>query len=137
MHGPEECAGNIQQLCVAKHMPLRTWWEFVMCQNYQGRDNIGSADVALKCARTHSIDWGNSEFERCAGLDGNGTGEEGVQLLHDSIHVAESLEILCVFLSPSPFGLTNTQSSTVQQRELHYRYQRREGLYSRRNLATL
>jgi gamma interferon inducible lysosomal thiol reductase (GILT) len=105
MHGPEECAGNVQQLCVAKHMPLRTWWEFVMCQNYQGKDHIGSSDVALKCARTHSIDWGDSEFERCAGLDGNGTGEEGVQLLHDSIHVAESLEIWRVSYLLPPLAL--------------------------------
>lgn len=93
MHGPDECAGNVQQLCVAKYTPLWTWWEFVMCQNYQGRGQIGSADVALKCARTHNIDWEESGVGHCVGLDGNGEGYEGVQLLQDSVRVAGSLGI--------------------------------------------
>ncbi|KAF8505830.1 hypothetical protein F5888DRAFT_1791801 [Russula emetica] len=93
MHGPDECAGNVQQLCVAKHTPMRTWWEFVMCQNYQGRGHIGLSDVALKCARTHNIDWEESGVGQCVGLDGSGKGKEGVQLLHNSIRVAESLGI--------------------------------------------
>ncbi|KAN0126780.1 hypothetical protein V8E52_000420 [Russula decolorans] len=93
MHGPAECAGNVQQLCVAKHTPMWTWWEFIMCQNYQGRGHIGSADVALKCARTHNIDWEESGVGQCIGLDGSGKGREGVQLLHDSIRAAEALGI--------------------------------------------
>jgi hypothetical protein len=101
MHGRDECAGNVQQLCAAKHTPMKTWWEFVMCQNYQGKNHIGSSDVALKCARTAQIDWEDSGVGRCAGLDGSGTGEEGVQLLHDSIRVAESLEITCASYSSS------------------------------------
>ncbi len=96
MHGPNECAGNVQQLCVAKHTPMRTWWEFVMCQNYQGRGYIGNPGVAWKCARTHGIDWESSGVGHCVGLDGSGTGQEGVQLLHDSIRVAESLGITYV-----------------------------------------
>lgn len=104
MHGRDECAGNIQQLCVAKHTPMRTWWEFVMCQNYQGRHQIGRADVALKCARTHNIDWEEGEVGKCIGLDGSGRGRGGVHLLHDSIRFAESLGITYVsVLSPSSF----------------------------------
>ena len=77
-----------------------------MCQNYQGRGHIGSPDVALKCARTHNIDWEESGVGQCVGLDGSGKGQEGVQLLHDSIRVAESLGITYVFcLSPSPVYL--------------------------------
>lgn len=36
MHGPEECAGNVHQLCAQKYSPLANWWEFVNCNNYQG-----------------------------------------------------------------------------------------------------
>ena len=127
MHGPAECAGNVQQLCVAKHTPMRTWWEFVMCQNYQGRGQIGSADVALKCARTHNIDWEESGVGQCIGLDGSGKGREGVRLLHDSVRVAESMGITYVSVSSTSLS---AQSSTLQQ-ELHRCYQRGEGLYSR------
>jgi len=92
-HGPGECAGNVQQLCVAKHTPLSTWWEFVMCQNYQGRDMIGRSDVALRCGRTVKIDWQGSAIGQCAGKDGSGTGKEGVRLLRESIYFADSLGI--------------------------------------------
>jgi len=60
MHGPEECAGNVQQLCVNKYAPFKNWWEFVICQNYQGREVIGGPEVALKCANTAGIDWETS-----------------------------------------------------------------------------
>ncbi|KAI9513337.1 hypothetical protein F5148DRAFT_1273263 [Russula earlei] len=93
MHGPGECAGDVQQLCVAKHTPMRTWWEFVMCQNYQGRNQIGEPNVAFKCARTAKIDWEGSGVGQCVGLDGSGTGYEGVRLLHDSVGVVKSLGI--------------------------------------------
>jgi len=94
-HGRDECAGNVQQLCVAKHAPMEKWWEFVRCQNYQGRDVIGRSDVALSCARIAKIDWEGegSGVGRCAGPDGSGTGDEGIQLLRDSIRVVESLGI--------------------------------------------
>ncbi|KZV61008.1 hypothetical protein PENSPDRAFT_659203 [Peniophora sp. CONT] len=93
-HGPTECAGNVQQLCVSKYRPLKTWWSYVMCQNYQGKDKVGNADVALKCARTSGIDWETSDVGQCAGLDGSGTGEEGINLLKESVQVTESLGIV-------------------------------------------
>ncbi|KAH9965871.1 hypothetical protein BC827DRAFT_1180510 [Russula dissimulans] len=94
MHGPGECAGNVQQLCVQKHTTsIQAWWEFVMCQNYQGRDEIGKPEVASRCARIAGIDWEMSGAGRCAGLDGSGKGYEGLQLLHDSIRLVESLGI--------------------------------------------
>jgi len=92
-HGRDECAGNVQQLCVAKYTPMRAWWEFVMCQNYQGRDQIGTPDVAFRCARTAKIDWADSGVGRCAGLDGSGTGAEGVLLLQKSIWITNLLGI--------------------------------------------
>ncbi|KAH9060891.1 hypothetical protein EDB87DRAFT_1808038 [Lactarius vividus] len=93
-HGRDECAGNVQQLCAAKYTPMKTWWEFVTCQNYEGKDRIGRPDVALKCARTAKIDWNDSEVGRCAGEDGSGTGEEGVRLLQENIKVAKALGII-------------------------------------------
>ncbi|KAF8076375.1 hypothetical protein FPV67DRAFT_1405948 [Lyophyllum atratum] len=93
MHGVEECAGNVQQLCVAKHEPSSVWWQFVQCQNYEGRDKIGTPDLALKCAKTVGIDWENSEAGRCAGLDGSGKGSEGVALLKESVALAHKLGI--------------------------------------------
>ena len=78
---------------------MKTWWEFVMCQNYHGRSDIGRPDVALKCARIHNIDWEESGVGQCVGLDGSGKGREGVQLLQDSIRVTESLGIAYVPIS--------------------------------------
>jgi len=93
MHGPDECAGNVHQLCVAKYTNQRNWWSFVQCQNYQGRDQVGKPEVALKCAKAVGIDWVESGAGECAGLDGSGRGAEGVKLLQDSVQVTKSLEI--------------------------------------------
>src|ERR1700722_7859140 len=30
MHGPNECAGNVQQLCAEMYTPSE-WWNFVQC----------------------------------------------------------------------------------------------------------
>ena len=73
-----------------------------MCQNYQGRYRIGDPDVALSCARTAKIDWESSGVGQCAGSDGSGRGDEGVQLLHDSILVTQVLGITCASISLSP-----------------------------------
>ncbi|RDB22620.1 hypothetical protein Hypma_010208 [Hypsizygus marmoreus] len=93
MHGVEECAGNVQQLCVAKYEPTPVWWEFVQCQNYQGRDKIGDADIALKCASAAGFEWKTSEAGRCAGVDGSGRGVEGVGLLKESVALGLRLGI--------------------------------------------
>ena len=93
MHGAEECAGNVQQLCVAKHETSSRWWEFVQCQNYEGRERIGNPDVTLMCARTVGIDWNTSQTGKCAGLDGCGRGTEGVRLLKESAVASDLLGI--------------------------------------------
>ncbi|KAG6861606.1 hypothetical protein C0995_014513 [Termitomyces sp. Mi166 len=92
MHGPEECAGNVQQLCVAKYESA-AWWEFVQCQNYEGRNEIGNPDLALRCANTVGIDWEKSRAGTCAGLDGSGKGSEGVALMKESIKLGQKLGI--------------------------------------------
>lgn len=73
---------------------MNTWWEFVTCQNYEGKDKIGRPDVALKCARTAKIDWEGSGVGRCTGMDGSGTGAEGVQLLQENVKDTEALGIM-------------------------------------------
>lgn len=128
MHGPEECAGNVQQLCVNKYA-ASNWWEFVMCQNYQGREHIGEPDVALKCANTASIDWETSGAGQCAGLDGSGKGSEGVALLKESVLLAERMNVKCVLslLLPDICGVT----SNIKQDKLHHCHQWASGLCSR------
>ena len=106
MHGPAECAGNVQQRCAAKHTPMRAWWEFVMCQNYQGRGQIGSPDVAFKCARTHNIDWEESGVGHCVGLDASGKGREGAATSRQYSCRGVIGNHVCLCLSPSPFYLT-------------------------------
>jgi hypothetical protein len=83
LHGPQECAGNVQQLCVAKYS-RSNWFEFVQCQNYEGRKHVGEPDVAIKCASLIDIDWNESKVGECAGQDGSGKGEEGIKLLQES-----------------------------------------------------
>ncbi|KIK65286.1 hypothetical protein GYMLUDRAFT_38721 [Collybiopsis luxurians FD-317 M1] len=91
LHGPEECAGNVHQLCAAKYVPLENWWEFVHCNNYQGRNQIGLPETAKKCAQTAQIDWEASGVGECAGLDGSGKGAEGVDLLHKSVAFGKTI----------------------------------------------
>lgn len=83
MHGQEECAGNVQELCAAKYHPTSEWWPFVQCQNFQGRDNIGTPKTALRCAKAAGIDWEHGKAGQCAGEDGRGS--EGIQLLQQSV----------------------------------------------------
>jgi len=83
MHGPEECAGNVQELCAAKYHPASQWWNFVQCQNFQGRDHIGLPETAAHCATSVGIDWESGDAGRCAGQDGKG--EEGVGLLQQNV----------------------------------------------------
>jgi len=65
----------------------------VKCQNYQGTESIGEPDVALKCANTAGIDWKTSGAGRCAGLDGDGKGSEGVVLLKKSVLLSEKMNV--------------------------------------------
>ncbi|KAJ4478044.1 hypothetical protein J3R30DRAFT_3290409 [Lentinula aciculospora] len=91
MHGPEECAGNVQQLCAAEYSPFANWWEFVHCNNYEGRSKIGLPETARKCAQTAQIDWETSGVGECAGLDASGTGAEGVRLFHKSVAFGQTM----------------------------------------------
>lgn len=93
MHGPDECAGNVQELCAMKYAPTDQWWQYVQCQNFEGRAKIGLPDIATKCASTAHIDWEESGVGKCASLDGSGKGEEGVELLQESVLTTQALGI--------------------------------------------
>eukprot|EP00882_Tetradesmus_deserticola_P005064 GHRQ01005335.1.p1 GENE.GHRQ01005335.1~~GHRQ01005335.1.p1 ORF type:complete len:234 (+),score=77.69 GHRQ01005335.1:439-1140(+) len=58
-HGPTECAGNVQQLCVQLHSPpsQRYDWlyKFVLCSNRQGLDGIGTFATATSCLKEASV----------------------------------------------------------------------------------
>ncbi|KAL9712706.1 hypothetical protein Ac2012v2_003943 [Leucoagaricus gongylophorus] len=94
LHGPEECAGNVQQLCVNKYATQEQWWNFVQCQNFDGRATIGTPELALKCADVAQVDWRTSGAGNCAGLDGSGKAPEGLELLHKSVRLGQSLQII-------------------------------------------
>jgi hypothetical protein len=93
LHGPGECAGNVQELCAFKYAPRETWWKFVQCQNARGRLEVGKPATALKCAAQVGLDWILGGTGVCAGLDGSGKGKEGIQLLQESVHQSEELHI--------------------------------------------
>ncbi|KAI9066775.1 hypothetical protein FKP32DRAFT_1589297 [Trametes sanguinea] len=92
-HGPEECAGNVHELCAIKHAPTKRWWSFVQCLNFQGRSEIGKPEKAIQCAKTAELDWENSGVGACAGVDGSGKAEEGVRLLQQSVAITQELGI--------------------------------------------
>lgn len=93
MHGPDECAGNVQELCAMKYTPTSVWWRFVQCQNHQGRYEVGKPETALKCANATGIDWKTSGVGECAGLDGSGRATEGVDLLRESVLATQRIGI--------------------------------------------
>lgn len=90
---------------MAKYTNPKDWWSFVQCQNYQGRDQVGIPDVALKCAKAVGIDWVNGGVGECAGINGSGRGAEGVELLQESVLATKALGIRCV----SPYGYLQVQ----------------------------
>ncbi|KAH9853613.1 hypothetical protein C2E23DRAFT_884771 [Lenzites betulinus] len=92
-HGPEECAGNVHELCAIKYTSTRRWWSFVQCLNFKGRSEIGKPETALQCAKTKDLDWENSGVGTCAGIDGSGKGEEGVRLLQQSVTATREMGI--------------------------------------------
>ncbi|KAF8195902.1 hypothetical protein K438DRAFT_1826711 [Mycena galopus ATCC 62051] len=93
MHGPGECAGNVQQLCAAKYASPSAWWEFVQCQNSHGRFQVGIPELTLQCAQAAGIEWETGGMGRCAGVDGSGKGKEGIELLKESALLGKNLGI--------------------------------------------
>lgn len=77
-HGPSECDGNVQQLCVRQHTHgIKEWWNFIQCSNYGKLDKVGDISLAKQCAKVIGKDW-DSDFSNCY------TGKEGRSLLQKS-----------------------------------------------------
>ncbi|KAK4050015.1 hypothetical protein OIO90_005205 [Microbotryomycetes sp. JL221] len=96
MHGTSECAGNIQQLCAAKHFqgqsgeinPFADWWNaslFIQCVNYGPTSKIGDESIAQRCSAVVGHKW--QEIESCV------RGSEGIELLKRSVTMANELAI--------------------------------------------
>ncbi|KAM0792643.1 hypothetical protein ACM66B_002425 [Microbotryomycetes sp. NB124-2] len=93
MHGESECAGNVQQLCAAKHFqgqsgeinPWADWWNFIQCVNYGPTSRIGNENVAKSCAGVVGHKW--DEISDCV------NGHEGAELLQMSVKAAQQLKI--------------------------------------------
>jgi len=92
-HGAGECAGNVHELCASKYEPFEKWWPFVQCENKLPRSEIGTPKATLGCAAATGIEWTEGPAGACAGHDGAADGEEGVQLLKESVKVTASLGI--------------------------------------------
>lgn len=57
-HGPEECTGNIHELCAMDVAATQQdWWQFVQCLNFEGRQHVGEEDLAVRCAGVANIQW--------------------------------------------------------------------------------
>ncbi|CAO1626260.1 unnamed protein product [Jaminaea pallidilutea] len=94
-HGPQECWGNIHQLCVQHALrpsragrdfnlspsaAQRKVWDFIQCQDYDGIRNIGSEALAQQCLRTiKGPEWEKDGIVDCV------RGPLGKQLLRDSV----------------------------------------------------
>ncbi|KAE8447682.1 hypothetical protein EG329_010488 [Mollisiaceae sp. DMI_Dod_QoI] len=79
MHGPEECMGNIVELCSAKLYPdPKIYLGFTMCLTRDYHD-IPSKSLVEDCALEHGIDF--DKLNECAIADNGGL---GMGLLRDS-----------------------------------------------------
>lgn len=78
-----DCKGDVQQLCVYKYTSQQQWWNFVMCQNRKGKDEIGRLETARQCAVEADVPW--KIIRDCAGPDADGIDAEGAQLLLQNV----------------------------------------------------
>ncbi|KAK0714579.1 hypothetical protein B0H67DRAFT_664080 [Lasiosphaeris hirsuta] len=88
MHGPEECLGNIIELCAQKLYPdPKTYLGFTMCLSKDYKQ-IPQRSLVEDCALEHAIDF--SELNNCATRD---DGAYGVGMLRDSVRRSSSVGV--------------------------------------------
>jgi len=90
-HGEQECAGNVQELCVSHHAGrgLSTWWPWLQCLNMGGPEKIGKLGYAVDCAVMSGIDWVEDGIYDCL----QAHPEEGLELLKQSMERAQLARI--------------------------------------------
>jgi hypothetical protein len=72
MHGPEECMGNIVELCAAELYPdPKIYLGFTMCLT-RDYDEIPQRSLIEDCALEHSMDF--AKLNECATRDDGGFG---------------------------------------------------------------
>lgn len=80
-HGPEECLGNIIELCVQKQYPNpKTYLGFTMCMTKEYED-IPKRELVEDCALEHGVSM--QKINDCATLEG---GSNGVAMLQQSFN---------------------------------------------------
>lgn len=100
LHGPEECEGNVQELCAMNHADTQEdWWHFLQCLNFEGKDQVGDKALAKRCAGVALIPWEDEKkggvttrqgIKRCV------ESQEGKDLLRASVKRSQALGIECV-----------------------------------------
>ena len=61
MHGPGECLGNKQQLCVQSIYSQVTLIKFLQCQSKRIQDIPNNGEICLKKLSDHTLKWSNVE----------------------------------------------------------------------------
>lgn len=80
MHGPEECLGNIIELCAQKHYPdPKTFLGFTMCLT-RDYTHIPQRSLIEDCALEHAIDF--NKLNDCATKN---DGAFGIGMLKESV----------------------------------------------------
>jgi hypothetical protein len=92
-HGPEECMGNIIELCAADMYPdPKTYLGFTMCLTREYQD-IPQRSLVEDCALEHGIDFG--KLNECAVRDDGGF---GMGMLRDSVRRSTDVSFVTFFL---------------------------------------
>ncbi|KAG0203440.1 hypothetical protein BGX28_004267 [Mortierella sp. GBA30] len=83
MHGPSECAGNIQQLCFKKYFPDHKYWYAFVVEMNSKPNKIGDPHYAREAGEriVNNTEYGSAldQVDKCA------AGSEGLDLLIESV----------------------------------------------------
>ncbi|KAI0417985.1 hypothetical protein F5X98DRAFT_132193 [Xylaria grammica] len=113
-HGPEECLGNIIELCAHRLYPdPKIWLGFTMCltKDYKA---IPERELVEDCALEHAVDF--EKLNDCATRDDGGF---GMGMLRESVERSASVRSILVPTKYLHRPLTKTRTTAGHQDELH------------------
>ena len=88
MHGPQECLGNMLELCAARQYPdPKMYLGFTMCMSNQYED-IPNKELVEECALEHGMSF--DKLNECANAE---SGALGLDMLRSSFNRTSSLGI--------------------------------------------